>query len=106
MAISLCVPPRNGELCAPVRIRLRSDSSTLELTSRHRVTGVEMVEDQVVVCVEIADPATARPVDVRFDVQPVGGEVSPRSRLVGRVERDGESLDVYGTYLGVVADEN
>ena len=27
-------------------------------------------------------------------------------RCVGHVDRDGERVDVYGTYLGVVADEN
>ena len=36
MAITLCVPPRAGELCAPIRFLLRRDSTVIELTSRHR----------------------------------------------------------------------
>ncbi|WP_326645888.1 hypothetical protein OG884_14595 [Streptosporangium sp. NBC_01755] len=54
----------------------------------------------------IPDPETSRPVHVRFSVLPLGGEISPRSRLLGEIERDGERLGVYGTYLGVVSEEN
>jgi hypothetical protein len=109
-AITLCVPPRSGELCAPIRFLLRRDSTVLELTSRHRVTDVQWdpTERAVAVVVEITDPATSRPVDVRFDV--VGSDdreaVSVRSQYLGSVDRDGATAHVYGTYLGVVADEN
>jgi hypothetical protein len=113
MAVTLCVPPRPGELCAPIRFLLRRDSVVIELTSRHRVTEVDWdpQESAVVVVVEITDPATSRPVDVRFDIvrsgHPRDNEaVSTRSRRIGSVTRDGEEVDVYGTYLGVVADEN
>ena len=107
MALSLCVPPRAGELCAPVRLRLPGDHSTQQLTSRHRVTGVETGDDgRAVVCVEITDPQTSRPIDVRFDVVASGGPPTARSVLLGTVERDGGPAEVYGTYLGVVADEN
>ena len=41
MAVTLCIPPRAGELCAPVRFLLRADSVVMELTARHRITGVE-----------------------------------------------------------------
>ena len=112
MAITLCVPPRAGELCAPIRFLLRRDSTVIELTSRHRVTEVDWdpVEQAVAMVVEITDPATSRPVDVRFDIISPATEsawdISTRSRLVGHVDRGGEPVDVYGTYLGVVADEN
>lgn len=109
MAITLCVPPRAGELCAPIRFLLRHDSTVLELTSRHRITAVDWDagERAVAVVVEITDPATSRPVDVRFDVLAVDDETGPpRSRYLGSVSRDGEEVRVYGTYLGVVADEN
>jgi hypothetical protein len=114
MAITLCVPPRAGELCAPIRFLLRQDSTVIELTSRHRVTAVEWdaSERAVAVVVEITDPATSRPVDIRVDVVvvgsevAVGSEVSVRSRRIGEVDRDGTRVEVYGTYLGVVADEN
>lgn len=109
MAITLCVPPRAGELCAPIRFLLRHDSTVLELTSRHRITAVDWdpTERAVAVVVEITDPATSRPVDVRFDVLGSGDQTSPaRSRYLGSVSRDGEEVEVYGTYLGVVADEN
>ena len=113
VAITLCVPPRAGELCAPIRFLLRGDSTVVELTSRHRVTevGWDASEGAVVVVVEITDPATSRPVDVRFDIvcHDVESGVEAglaRSRHLGFVDRGGQVVDVYGTYLGVVADEN
>jgi hypothetical protein len=109
VAITLCVPPRAGELCAPIRFLLRHDSTVLELTSRHRITAVDWDAGAraVAVVVEITDPATSRPVDVRFDVLAAHDETGPpRSRYLGSVSRDGQDLSVYGTYLGVVADEN
>jgi hypothetical protein len=114
VAITLCVPPRAGELCAPIRFLLRHDSTVLELTSRHRITEVDWDagERAVAVVVEITDPATSRPVDVRFDVLAADDETAhdetgpPRSRYLGSVSRGGEDVRVYGTYLGVVADEN
>jgi hypothetical protein len=109
VAITLCVPPRAGELCAPVRFLLRHDSTVLELTSRHRITAVDWdpTERAVAVVVEITDPATSRPVDVRFDILTSDDEKGPpRSQYLGSVSRDGRDARVYGTYLGVVADEN
>jgi hypothetical protein len=109
MAITLCVPPRTGELCAPIRFLLRRDSTVLELTSRHRITTVDWdpTERAVAVVVEITDPATSRPVDVRFDIVGSGHEMdSARSQYLGSVSRGAEDVDVFGTYLGVVADEN
>ena len=38
MAVTLCVPPRACELCAPVRFLVRQDSVVMELTARHRIT--------------------------------------------------------------------
>jgi hypothetical protein len=112
MAVTLCVPPRPGELCAPVRFLVRQDSLVMELTARHRITGVEWDEGEraVAMVVEITDPQTARPVDVRIDiVDPeveAGLPTEPRSKTIGRIVRDGRPYDVVGTYLGVVADEN
>ncbi|OBG53294.1 MULTISPECIES: hypothetical protein [unclassified Mycobacterium] len=109
MAVTLCVPPRAGELCAPVRFLLRQDSVVMELTARHRITSVEWDggEHAVAMVVEITDPQTARPVDVRIDVV-AAGAVPPDTRAtkIGTVTRDGRPYDVIGTYLGVVADEN
>jgi hypothetical protein len=113
MAVSLCVPPRAGELCAPVRFLLRQDSVVMELTARHRITSVEWDDDEraVAMVVEITDPQTARPVDVRIDVVEVGSAARPgkggaRPTTVGTITRDGRRYEVQGTYLGVVADEN
>ena len=109
MAVTLCIPPRAGELCAPVRFLLRTDSVVMELTARHRITGVEWdsAERAVAMTVEITDPETARPVDVRIDVV-AGGTAcpDPRTQQIGTIVRDGQDYDVVGTYLGVVADEN
>ena len=109
MAVTLCVPPRAGELCAPVRFLIRRDSVVMELTARHRITSVEwdQKERAVAMVVEITDPETARPVDVRIDVVATGSApADTRTRTIGTVTRDGRRYDVVGTYLGVVADEN
>jgi hypothetical protein len=111
MSVTLCVPPRPGELCAPVRFLVREDSLVMELTARHRITGVEWDEREqaVAMVVEITDPQTARPVDVRIDVldaEAPGALAEPRTKMIGRIVRDGRPYDVVGTYLGVVADEN
>ncbi|OBI87596.1 hypothetical protein [Mycobacterium sp. 1245805.9] len=109
MAVTLCVPPRAGELCAPVRFLVRQDSVVMELTARHRITGVEWDESEraVAMVVEITDPQSARPIDVRIDVVETGAaQGDPRARPIGTIERDGREYDVVGTYLGVVADEN
>jgi hypothetical protein len=109
MAVTLCIPPRAGELCAPVRFLLRNDSVVMELTARHRITGVDWddTEGAVAMVVEITDPETARPVDVRIDVVAVcSSTADPRSQKIGTIVRDGKNYDIVGTYLGVVADEN
>jgi hypothetical protein len=110
VAVTLCVPPRPGELCAPVRFLVRQDSVVMELTARHRITGVEWDESEraVAMVVEITDPQTARPVDVRIDILAAGeaGAAGARGTRIGTIERDGCRYDVVGTYLGVVADEN
>ena len=109
MSVTLCIPPRAGESCVLIHFLLRRDSTTMELTSRHRINDVvwDGEEQTIALRVEITDPATSRPIDVRIDVLP---ECDPkpggRTRLIGQVERCGERLCVYGTYLGVVADEN
>src|SRR5258708_15820856 len=100
MAITICIPPRAGELCAPVRFLLRADSVVMELTARHRITGVEwdVIEGAVAMTVEITDPETARPVDVRIDV--VAGSSSPadpRSQMIGTILHDRQNSDVPGT---------
>lgn len=113
MAVSLCVPPRAGELCAPVRFLVRQDSVVMELTARHRITSVEWDDDEhaVAMVVEITDPQTARPVDVRIDVLEPNSTAGAEShdahgKTIGTITRDGRQYEVRGTYLGVVADEN
>jgi hypothetical protein len=105
--VTFCLPPRKGEICVPVRFELRRASVTLQLTSRHRVVGLEVDDDLVLVDIEIAEPATSRPVDVRFDTVPAGaGPDTPYSTLVGKTELRGDPVEVWGTYLGPVADES
>ena len=109
MAVTLCVPPRADELCAPVRFLVRQDSVVMELTARHRITDVEWDESEraVAMVVEITDPRTARPIDVRIDVVEAGAaRAEVRATTIGTIKRDGREYDVVGTYLGVVADEN
>ena len=100
MAVTLCIPPRAGELCAPVRFLLRADSVVMELTARHRITGVEwdVTEQALAMAVEITDPETARPVDVRIDVVATGAPCpDPRTQKIGTIVRDGQEHDVVGT---------
>lgn len=85
----------------------------MELTARHRITSVEWDDDEhaVAMVVEITDPETARPVDVRIDVVEFGstagsGRADARAKTIGTITRDGRRYEVRGTYLGVVADEN
>ena len=108
MAVTLCVPPRAGELCAPVRFDLTERSTFLELTARHRITKVETDQEKgtVVVWVDITDPEISRPVHVRFDLVEPGTWEGVRSVLLGEVEHDGGRVEVVGTYLGVVSEEN
>src|SRR6201996_9312962 len=101
MAVTLCVPPRAGELCAPIRFLVRQDSVVMELTARHRITSVEWDDGEhaVAMIVEITDPQTARPVDVRIDVVDKGAKSDDaRTTLIGTVVRDGKRCDVLGTY--------
>ncbi len=109
MAVTLCVPPRAGEPCAPIRFLVRQDSVVMELTARHRITSVAWDEREhaVAMIVEITDPQTARPIDVRIDVVDAGtAAADARTMTIGTIDRDGRKYDVVGTYLGVVADEN
>jgi hypothetical protein len=109
MAVTLCMPPRAGEPCAPIRFLVRQDSVVMELTARHRITSVEWDESEraVAMVVEITHPETARPVDVRIDVVDAGSATADaRTKVIGGIVRDGRQCDVLGTYLGVVADEN
>ena len=88
----------------------------MELTARHRITSVEWDEGECAgaMVVEITDPQTARPVDVRIDVLESGAAgayagmpaIDARTTLIGTIVRNGRQCDVLGTYLGVVADEN
>ncbi len=82
-SVTLCVPPRPGELCAPVRFLVRQDSVVMELTARHRITSVEWdaAERAVAMVVEITDPQTARPVDVRIDVLEAGAAQPSAPRI-------------------------
>src|SRR6202020_33927 len=107
MAVSLCVPPRAGELCAPVRFLVRQDSVVIELTARHRITSVEWDEKEhaVAMVVEITDPQTARPIDVRIDVLEPGAAAdappaAAHATIIGTITRDGRTYHVKGTYLG------
>jgi hypothetical protein len=98
-------------LCAPVCFLVREDSVVMELTARHQITSVEWDarERAVAMVVEITDPQTARPVDVRIDIVDAAVDTphtDPRARMIGTVVRDGREFNVVGTYLGVVADEN
>ena len=106
--ITLCVPPRPGELCAPVTVELAGPQTFLEITSRHRITDVVPDEEHgtVAVTIEFTDPADSRSVHVRFDLQEDDAEVSGRSRLLARYTSGGRAMAAYGTYLGVVSDEN
>ena len=111
MAVTLCVPPRAGEPCAPVRFLVRQDWVVMELTARHRITGVEWDEGQraVAMLVDITDPQTARPwtcASTHWQSRPPGRRRAMPRTTRSTITRDGRHYEVVGTYLGVVADEN
>jgi len=91
-----------------VRFDLTGRSTFLELTARHRVTKVQTDHEKgtVVVWVDITDPELSRPVHVRVDLVEPGTRQGERSVVLGEVEHDGGRVEVVGTYLGVVSEEN
>jgi hypothetical protein len=107
--VSLCLPPRPGELCLPVRFELPDGHTSLELTSRHRITAVELHPDtgRVLLGVDITDPQSARPVHVRFSVLDAdAAQIGGRAVRLAEFERGGRKIVVQGAYQGVVSDEN
>ena len=98
MAVTLCVSRRAPANCARRSLPGAStDSMVMELTARHRITGVEWDarERAVAMVVEITDPQTARPVDVRIDIIDPGrirrGLSSREANTIGHVVRDGRA---------------
>ena len=67
MAVTLCIPPRSGELCVPVRFLVRADSLVMELTARHRITRVEWdaAEQAVAMLADAAGTKAQREAEVR-----------------------------------------
>ena len=107
MAVTLCVPPYHDELCASVRFELEEESTSSSsppatASPRWRPTRAN---GTVGIWIDITDPATARPVHVRFDLVKPGGDHGLRGIALGEVERNGTSVEVVGTYLGVVSEE-
>ena len=96
MSFTLCVTPRTGETCVLLHFLLRQDSTVMELTARHLIDGAvwDDEEQAIAVLIEITDPASARPIDVRFDVVARGtAKPSARARFIGDVGTTRETAD-------------
>jgi hypothetical protein len=108
MPVTLCLNLTPGEPREAVKHLLASRETVVAVPSRHVVDRVEPdAEDEAVLAIWIDGAIErARPVDVRFEVRPSGDRPGPRSRRVGRLVWLGTDVEVYGTYLGPVSDEN
>jgi hypothetical protein len=105
MPVTLCLMLSVGEPRESVKYPLTEREIVVALPARHTIDRVE--PDADLLCVWIDVPTEpARPVDVRFQVLAPGCDPPSRSRFLGRGVWRGEQADVYGTYLGVVSDEN
>jgi hypothetical protein len=108
MPVTLCLPPRSGESLERLTFVLSEHETVCAVPARHVVRGVEADPQDPSALVVLVDAAlgAARPVDVRFEVREVGDRPGVRSRSVGRAVWQNDEVEVYGTYLGVVSDEN
>jgi hypothetical protein len=107
VSISLCMQPLAGEPRELVRYQLPEPATVLEVPARHQVDRIEYDADRGDLALWL-DVATerARPVHVEIAVVSAGDAGPARSRHLGSVDRSGDRVDLYGSYLGVVSDEN
>jgi hypothetical protein len=108
MPVTLCLPPRPGESLEQLTFLLSQRETVCAVPARHLVRCIEADPRDRSALMVVVDAAvgTARPVDVRFELRALGDRPGVRSRSVGRAVWHGEDVEVYGTYLGPVSDEN
>ena len=107
MNVSLCIQPAAGEPRDLIRYELTTPYTVLEVPARHLVDRIEHDRASGGLALWLdAAAERARPVHVRVDIVPEGGEAPPRSHHLGSVVLSGDQVDVYGSYLGVVSAEN
>jgi hypothetical protein len=99
--------PLPGEPLTRVRYDLVGPEMVLEVPARHSVELVETDADTGRPVVWI-DEATerARPVHVRLKLIASDADAPNRSHLLAELHQDGAPMHLYGSYLGVVSDEN
>jgi hypothetical protein len=107
MTLTLCLRPTAGEPRATVKFVLTQRRTAVAVAARHLVVEVGLDDDGTTpaVWIEMATER-ARPVDVRFELVPRGERVPVGARLVGSVSGPAGEVDVYGSYLGPVSEEN
>lgn len=90
-----------------IRYELTEPYTVLEVPARHLVDRIEHDAGNGDLALWLdAAAERARPVHVRVDFVPEGEGIPPRSHHLGSVVLSGDWVDVYGSYLGVVSDEN
>jgi hypothetical protein len=107
MNVSLCMPPASGEPRELVRFDLAGPFTVLEVPARHLVDRVEHDPQTgaLALWLEVASER-ARPVHVRVDFVEEGGRTPPLSHHLASVESAGRRIELFGSYLGVVSNEN
>jgi hypothetical protein len=101
---TLCLRPAPGEPVETVKYVLREPLTTLAVAARHLIAAIDIDPDDGRTPTVWFDEAThrARPVHVRLELVAHGDRAPVGARQLGTVG----DLDVYGTYLGPVSEEN
>lgn len=106
--MTLCLRPAAGEPIETVKHALREPRTMLAVAARHLVVRIGLDPDDGTTPAVWFDEATqrARPVHVRVELVAPGSRVPVGGRSLGTVVAPNGPLDVYGTYLGPVSEEN
>ncbi len=108
MTTTLCLRPVVGEPLKTFKYVLPETRTTLAVAARHLIIAVGVDPDDGRTPAVWFDEASerARPVHVRLELVAPGGRVPVGGRQLGTVAGRGGEVDVFGTYLGPVSDEN
>lgn len=103
--LTLCLRPVFGEPLASSKYVLREPRTVLAVAARHLIVDISLDPDDGTTPTVWLDEAIerARPVHVRLELVAAGDRVPITGRRLGRVSN---GLDLYGTYLGPVSEEN
>lgn len=108
MTATLCLRPVVGEPLGRFKYPLPEARTVLAVAARHVIVEFGLdPDDGATPAVWFEEAAErARPVHVRLELVPLGGRVPVGGRRLATISVPSGDLDVYGTYLGPVSEEN